>query len=58
MRALTFWKTVTVDQANFLESLISLLAEHGVRCCVIGGLLEAYPKLRSQVPAEILARLL
>lgn len=37
MQALTFWKTVTVDQANFLESLIGLLAEHRVRYCVIGG---------------------
>ncbi len=37
MRALDFWKTVAVDQANFLESVISLLAEHGVRYCVIGG---------------------
>lgn len=37
MRALTFWKTVTVDQANLLESVIALLAEHGVRYCVIGG---------------------
>lgn len=37
MRALTFWKTVAVDQANFLESLISWLAEHAIRYCVIGG---------------------
>ncbi len=37
MQALTFWKTVTVDRANFLESLIGLLAEHRVRYCVIGG---------------------
>lgn len=37
MQALTFWKTVTVDQSNFLESLIGLLAEHRVRYCVIGG---------------------
>jgi len=37
MQALAFWKTVTVDQSNFLESLIGLLAEHRVRYCVIGG---------------------
>lgn len=37
MRALTFWKTVTVDQANLLERLIALLAEHGIRYCVVGG---------------------
>ena len=36
MRALTFWETVIVDQANFLEPLISLLDEHGIRYCVIG----------------------
>ncbi len=37
MRALTFWKRVTVDQTNLLESLISLLSQHQVHYCVIGG---------------------
>ena len=37
MRAQTFWKAVTLDHSNFLESLIALLDEHGVRYCVIGG---------------------
>ncbi len=37
MRALTFWKLVTVDKANVLEQLIGLLAEHGIAFCVIGG---------------------
>jgi hypothetical protein len=37
MRALEFWKTVTVDHANLLERLIALLDEHGIRYCVIGG---------------------
>jgi len=37
MRASVFWKTVTMDQANFLEELVSLLVEHEVRYCVIGG---------------------
>ena len=37
MQALTFWKTVTRDQSNLLESLISFLKEHGIRFCVIGG---------------------
>jgi hypothetical protein len=37
MRALTFWKTVTVDRTNLLESLLSLLAEYEVQYCVIGG---------------------
>jgi hypothetical protein len=37
MQALTFWKTVTMDQANLLESLIALLEEHEIQYCVIGG---------------------
>lgn len=37
MQALDFWKTVTVDHANLLESLIGLLQEHKVKYCVIGG---------------------
>lgn len=37
MRALAFWKTVTVDEANLLEQLVSLLEEAGVRYCVVGG---------------------
>lgn len=37
MRALTFWKTVVADTAGFLDRLIALLAEHGIRYCVVGG---------------------
>jgi len=37
MQALTFWKTITMDRSNLLESLISLLNEQGIRFCVIGG---------------------
>lgn len=37
MEALTFWKTVTVDDANLLERLIAALAEHEIRYCVVGG---------------------
>lgn len=37
MRAQSFWKAVTLDHSNFLESLITLLDEHRVRYCVIGG---------------------
>lgn len=37
MQALTFWKTITMDQSNLLENLISLLKEQGIRFCVIGG---------------------
>jgi hypothetical protein len=37
MKALTFWKTVVADRADFLERVITLLEEHGIRWCVIGG---------------------
>ena len=37
MQALTLWKTITMDQSNLLENLISLLKEKGIRYCVIGG---------------------
>ena len=37
MRAAAFWKTVTSDRSDFLDSLIALFQEHGVRYCVIGG---------------------
>ncbi len=37
MQALEFWKAVTVDHANLLESLIAFLNEHQVKYCVIGG---------------------
>jgi hypothetical protein len=37
MRATAFWKTVTMDQVNFLEELLRLLNENHIRYCVIGG---------------------
>ncbi len=37
MQAYTFWKTVTMDQANLLEKLIALLDENGIQYCAIGG---------------------
>jgi len=37
MKAQTFWKTVTVDEGNLLERLLSLFDEKKVRYCVIGG---------------------
>jgi hypothetical protein len=37
MQALTYWKTVTMDKSDLLEKLITLLAEHNIRYCVIGG---------------------
>jgi hypothetical protein len=37
MKAYAFWKTVTVDDANLLDQLVSLLTRESVRYCVIGG---------------------
>jgi hypothetical protein len=37
MRAQTFWKTVTADRTDFLTRLITLLTDHEVRYCVMGG---------------------
>lgn len=37
MRALTFWKTVVYDKADFLDRLLALLEHHRIRYCVIGG---------------------
>jgi len=37
MRASTFWKAVTVDEANLLERFFELLRAHGVPFCLIGG---------------------
>jgi hypothetical protein len=37
MQALAFWKTVTMDRADLLEILTSLLDEHKIAFCVIGG---------------------
>ncbi len=37
MQALTFWKTITMDTSNLLETLIDFLTEREIRFCVIGG---------------------
>lgn len=37
MGALAFWKAVVDDKSNFLERVVALLAEHGIRYCVIDG---------------------
>jgi hypothetical protein len=37
MQALEYWKAVTTDHAGFLDSIVALLSESGVRYCVIGG---------------------
>jgi hypothetical protein len=37
MKALSFWKAVTLDKSNLLEEVFALLRNNGVRFCVIGG---------------------
>jgi hypothetical protein len=37
MQAITYWKAITMDQSNFLDRLVGLFKEHGIRYCVIGG---------------------
>ena len=37
MKGSTFWKTVIADESDFLERIITLLEERGIRFCVIGG---------------------
>jgi hypothetical protein len=37
MRAIQFWRAVTVDEANLLEEFVRLLQRNGVRYCIIGG---------------------
>jgi hypothetical protein len=37
MNAFEFWKTVTHDEANFVENVIHLLKQEGISFCVIGG---------------------
>jgi hypothetical protein len=37
MQALEFWKVITMDKANHLESFLAMLEESHIRFCVIGG---------------------
>lgn len=37
MQALTFWKTVTMDESSFLEQIILILEGNQIRYCVIDG---------------------
>ena len=37
VRALEFWKAVTVDRSDFLERIIDLLQKNRIRFCVVGG---------------------
>lgn len=37
MQALAYWKAVTADRSEFLDRLVAVLRESGIRYCVIGG---------------------
>jgi hypothetical protein len=37
MEARAFWKIVTVDRSNLLDTLIAELEAHAIRYCVVGG---------------------
>jgi hypothetical protein len=37
VRALVFWKAVLEDRVDFLDRLIGLLRDHGIRFCLVGG---------------------
>ncbi|MGA3040930.1 MAG: hypothetical protein ABSF54_09115 [Bryobacteraceae bacterium] len=37
MQEPAFWKAVIVDESNFLEAILAMLAENHIRYCVIGG---------------------
>ena len=37
MKALAFWKAVTVDKEDLLERVVAFLGDHQIRFCVIGG---------------------
>lgn len=37
VRSTQYWKTVTLDEANLLESFVSFLEQKGVSYCVVGG---------------------
>ncbi len=37
MKASTFWKTVVADKSEFLDRVIALLTDNGIRYAVIGG---------------------
>lgn len=37
MQAHTFWKAVVDDKVDFLDRVIALLSDHGIRYCLVGG---------------------
>lgn len=37
VRARTLWKITVDDRVDFLDRLIAMLTEHGIRSCLVGG---------------------
>jgi hypothetical protein len=37
VEALAYWKAVTKDRSGFLDDVVALLRENGIRFCIIGG---------------------
>jgi len=37
MRATAFWKAIVLDRSDLLDRLLGLLADHGIRYCLVGG---------------------
>src|SRR5574341_2628231 len=37
MQAQAFWKAIVVDRSDFLDRLLALLADQGIRYCLVGG---------------------
>lgn len=37
MRAIEFWKSIVADRTDFLDRLLALLNDNGIRYCVLGG---------------------
>ncbi|HET9481691.1 MAG TPA: nucleotidyl transferase AbiEii/AbiGii toxin family protein [Candidatus Polarisedimenticolia bacterium] len=37
MRAYMLWKTIVEDRVDFLDRLIRLFTDHGIRYCLVGG---------------------
>jgi hypothetical protein len=43
MKALSFWKAVTMDKAGLLEEVFALLRDSGIRFCVTAFTLAYFP---------------
>ncbi len=54
MRARAYWRAVTVDEPGLLDRLLAILAQHGLRYCVIGDqAVNAYAERREVLGVEL-----